>query len=640
MEQNTKSLISQEIHNSISDNDSNFIDEKSIINQSDLDVCHHTINNSEELKSLDKSNNNNNTLNNSNINNSNMNKNKFQSLKIKNPLKALYLLHRKSLDLSSVLSEQLYKKKQYFIKKNMKNIKLGQISSILLNKKKEDESRYYSISRRLTQLQKFYHMQYLFNCKLQLIFSIMSICSSIIEYECTVIESNTMNNHYIHTHKDKEKIINEHNINENLYDACHKVSLICSIFCFVSSILLWITIFYDFALFKQVVSGNKINYFKFIFEDNEILLYFIFNIIIFLPTSNPFSYGIELKLHNDKTNITYYVPLNAIFTSFSLFRFWFLFKYFLVTSNTYNQRSFRICKMNGVKISLGFPFKSNMALNPLIVDALLFLILLFVCSYDIRIFERYLDEVVIFQMGNFYNDLWCIFLSMTTVGYGDITPNTEFGRLFTIVGCLFGTFLVSLVVVSVSSYLNISGSELNAYKVLEKSYLIEERKKKAVKAVLNYFKSRKSLRKLNKKDIEKNAQKYAKTVGKSLEDFKEVDNVFMKTFTIVNEYDNIIEHLRFVEDNVNRGQKKVDKIIELLNKLNACFNKPLEQNKKNKFYSYEKNDEFLKNKNVKFSKTKTEIEKNEEEDEKNEDEKEKNKEEEEKNKDEEEENLE
>jgi hypothetical protein len=194
-----------------------------------------------------------------------------------------------------------------------------------------------------------------------------------------------------------------------------------------------------------------------------------------------------------------------------------------------------------------------------------------------------------------------------------------------------------LVVVSVSSYLNISGSELNAYKVLEKSYLIEERKKKAVKAVLNYFKSRKSLRKLNKKDIEKNAQKYAKTVGKSLEDFKEVDNVFMKTFTIVNEYDNIIEHLRFVEDNVNKGQKKVDKIIELLNKLNACFNKPVEQNKNNnKFHSYEKNDEFFTNKNVKFSKSKKEIENNEEE---NEEEEEKNKEEE-KNQEEDEEHLE
>jgi len=499
MEQNSKSIISQEIHNSIlSDNNNTFIDGKSIINQSDLDICHHTINNSDDLNSLNKSNNNNNTLNNSNMNNSNLNKSKFLNFKIKNPLKALYLLHRKSIDLSSVLSEQLFKKKQFFNKNTVKNIKLGQISSILLNKKKEDESRYYSISRRQNQLQKFYHMQYLFNCKLQLIFSILSICLSIIEYECTVIESNTISHHYIHTHKNKEKILTEHNINENLYDACHKVSLICSIFCLVSSILLWITILFDFVFFNQVVSGNNIKNIKFILEDNDELLNFIFNIVIFIPTSNPFSYGIEVKFHNDKTNITYYVPLNAIFTSFLLFRFWFLFKYFLVTSNTYNQRSFRICKMNGVKISLGFPFKSNMVLNPLIVDALLFLLLLFVCSYDIRIFERYLDEVVTYKMGNFNNDLWCIFLSMTTVGYGDITPNTEFGRLFTFVGCLFGSFLVSMVFVSVSSYLNITGTELNAYKILEKSYLIEERKKKAIKAVLNYFKSRKSLRKLNK----------------------------------------------------------------------------------------------------------------------------------------------
>jgi len=624
MEQNSKSIISQEIHNSIlSENDNTFIDGKSIINQSDLDICHHTINNSDDLNSLNKSNNNNNTLNNSNMNNSNLNKSKFLNFKIKNPLKALYLLHRKSLDLSSVLSEQLYKKKQFFNKNTMKNIKLGQISSILLNKKKEDESRYYSISRRQNQLQKFYHMQYLFNCKLQLIFSILSICLSIVEYECTVIESNTINHHYIHTHKNKEKILREHNINENLYDASHKVALLCSIFCFVTSILLWITILFDFALFNQVVSGNKIKNFKFILEDNDELLNFIFNIVIFLPTSNPFSYGIEVKLYNDKTNITYYVPLNAIFTSFLLFRFWFLFKYFLVTSNTYNQRSFRICKMNGVKISLGFPFKSNMVLNPLIVDALLFVLLLFVCSYDIRIFERYLDEVVLYKMGNFNNDLWCIFLSMTTVGYGDITPNTEFGRLFTFVGCLFGSFLVSMVFVSVSSYLNITGTELNAYKILEKSYLIEERKKKAIKAVLNYFKSRKSLRKFNKKEIEKNGQKYAKAVGKSLEDFKKIDNVFMKTFTIVNEYDNILEHLRFLEDNVNRGQKKVDKIIELLNKLNACFNKPLEQ-KKNKFNSDDKVDEFLTNKNVVINKGKKEDEKNNEEEERDEEEEEEN----------------
>ena len=604
MEQKTYSTISQEIHNSIlsNNNNNNYLDEKSIINQSDLDRCHHTINYSDDNNNSNLlNNNNNNTLNNNTINNNNNNNNnnnenlnfnnKNLNFTIKNPLKALYLLHRKSLDLSSVISEQLYKKKLFFIKKSMKNIKLGQIPSLLLNKKKED-GRYYSISRRQTQLQKFYHTQFLFNCKLQLIFSILSICSSIIEYECTVLESNTLNHHYIHTHKNKDDIINEHNISESLYNSCHRTAFLCTFFSLISSFFLWVTIFFDYLFFSQVLSGRKIDNFKFIIEDKNIFTKFICNVLFFLPTPNPFSYGIEIKFYNDKLNSHYYVPLNAIFTSFLLFRFWYLFKYFLVTSTTYNQRSFRICKMNGVRMSLSFPFKSNMVLHPLKVDAILFLLLLFICSYDIRIFERYIDESVNYKMGNFYNDLWCIFLSMTTVGYGDITPNTEFGRFFTIIGCFFGVFLVSLVVVSVSSYLNITGAELNAYKVLEKSYLIEERKKKAVKSVLNYFKSRKSLKKLSKKDIEKNAQKYAKTVGKSLEDFKEVDNVFMKTFTVVNEYDNILEYLRFLEDNVNKGQKKVDKIVELLNRLNACFKKSNE-----KVENYKINDEFS-NKNM------------------------------------------
>ena len=596
MDQNKKRTISQEIHNKISDN--NYNDQKSIINQSDLDVCHHIL--SDDLNSLVKTNNNNNSLNNDEINNNNTNNYDYLNFKIKNPLKAIYLFKKKSQDLTSVLSKELYNKKQYY-KKLTKNIKLGEISSILLNKKKEDKSIYYSISRRQTQLQKLYHTQYVFNCKLQVIFSILSICSSIIEYECTVIESNTINNHYIHTHKNKEQILNEHNIDENLYDACHKVSLICSIFCFISSISLWITILYDFVLNHQVVTGNKIKNFKFILEDNNTLLKFIFKIIIFLPTSNPFSYGIELKIHNKKTNITYYVPLNAIFTSFLLFRFWFLFKYYLVTSNTYNQRSIRICKMNSVKISILFPFKTNMFLKPLIVDVILFLMVLFICSYNIRIFERYLDEVLVFPMNNFYNDLWCILLAMTKVGYGEIIPNTIFGRLFTMVGCLFGGFLVSLFVVSVSSYLNISGCELNVYKVIEKSFILEERTKKGVKAALDYFKSRKKLRKLDKWDVEKKAQKYVKVVSKSLGDFKEIDNVFMKTFNSVNEYDIMFEHLMFLEYNVNKGQKKVNDIIELLNRLNACFNNNSEQNKNNIINSNEKTD-VLTNKNQEISK--------------------------------------
>ena len=58
---------------------------------------------------------------------------------------------------------------------------------------------------------------------------------------------------------------------------------------------------------------------------------------------------------------------------------------------------------------------------------------------------------------------------MTTVGYGDISPKSFFGRLNSIVTRLFGVFLVGLVVVSVTSYFNLEGIVSNIYKILLKS---------------------------------------------------------------------------------------------------------------------------------------------------------------------------
>ena len=92
-----------------------------------------------------------------------------------------------------------------------------------------------------------------------------------------------------------------------------------------------------------------------------------------------------------------------------------------------------------------------------------------VCSYDLRIFERYFDEFNDSNLGNYLNDLWCVFITMTTVGYGDISPKSLLGRIIIIISCMSGVFLVGLMVVSVTSYLNIVGVESNVYKILLKS---------------------------------------------------------------------------------------------------------------------------------------------------------------------------
>lgn len=39
-------------------------------------------------------------------------------------------------------------------------------------------------------------------------------------------------------------------------------------------------------------------------------------------------------------------------------------------------------------------------------------------------------------------------ISMTTVGYGDITPETNLGRVFTVIACFAGNFIIQLITIS------------------------------------------------------------------------------------------------------------------------------------------------------------------------------------------------
>ena len=47
--------------------------------------------------------------------------------------------------------------------------------------------------------------------------------------------------------------------------------------------------------------------------------------------------------------------------------------------------------------------------------------------------------------------MWLVMITMTTVGYGDIYPQTHFGRFFAVIACLIGMLLVSYLIVGVNS---------------------------------------------------------------------------------------------------------------------------------------------------------------------------------------------
>lgn len=70
--------------------------------------------------------------------------------------------------------------------------------------------------------------------------------------------------------------------------------------------------------------------------------------------------------------------------------------------------------------------------------------------------------------------MWCIFVSMTTVGYGDFYPKTHLGRFIVIIACVIGTYFVSMMMVFMTQKSILNETEFKAYKLITRLKLRKE----------------------------------------------------------------------------------------------------------------------------------------------------------------------
>ena len=451
-----------------------------------------------------------------------------------------------------------------------KDFKLGETTNMLLRKttieKKSTKEKKEKGNKKPSHTQDFYHTQYVFNCKIQLILALISVMSSVIEYENTVIRSHEYSLNYLHVYKVDESMRERYGIRKKYIDYSKIAGKFCSYITFTCSIFLWITIYFDEVIFYQLVNNKPLKNLYVIFESKQKFCSFISFIIFYLLAPMPMTYGIDCHFHSEKYDYNYKVPLNSIFTAFCLIRLYFVVKYYLVKSNYYNQRAFRAFKIYGLDISLGFPFKSALLLYPLTIDLILFLIFLFLCSYNLRIFERYLDIKSGTEFGHFYNDLWCIFITMTTVGYGDLAPTTEFGRIFVLISCFFGTFLIGLAVSSVSNCLLLENNEFTIFQILEKAISIEGKNEAELMMVMRYIKILKKL-KNKKNDSKEKIESYQKKMALFLEKYKIAKDYYLETCASFNDFDELMNYLDYVENNIVALEEKINSIINVFDKI-------------------------------------------------------------------------
>jgi hypothetical protein len=118
----------------------------------------------------------------------------------------------------------------------------------------------------------------------------------------------------------------------------------------------------------------------------------------------------------------------------------------------------KLCRSYGFSAGVRFTFKCQIIVNPEWTVLILFGSTVVILAYILRIFEIpfFRLDIKNNELDSLYNAIWLTIITLTTVGYGDIAPSTPPGRFVAMIIALWGAFLISLLVVTVSSVFDLS----------------------------------------------------------------------------------------------------------------------------------------------------------------------------------------
>jgi len=133
-----------------------------------------------------------------------------------------------------------------------------------------------------------------------------------------------------------------------------------------------------------------------------------------------------------------------------------------------------------------------MIVNPEWTVFIIFSTTVLIFSYILRVFELPyyrldVDSDNYKVMDRYFNSIYVCIITMTTVGYGDISPSTTPGKVVTIILALTGTFMISIVVVTVSSIFDLSDNQKMALRHIR----ITRRAAVIISSSIKYFLAKK-----------------------------------------------------------------------------------------------------------------------------------------------------
>ena len=419
--------------------------------------------------------------------------------------------------------------------------KIGKITDYIF---KKETNLFTGLSFEITKYIEFLYGKSMLNSFFQVVFAFVSILSGFIQYELS----------YKNTSQD--------NMNGSILTA--------EWICFITSIGLWMTFIFEYFIECELLFYVKKLPENMWRQDYNQISNMVKNIIIFLWHPNPIFHNQKFTIYNNKFNFDQELFTNSVMFSLCLMRLWFIFKLLVVFSDYSSARTQRVCRMNNFSVSFSFCMKALMQNIPYHVYGTLLVLCLIFCSCNLRVYERGLDEVSGLDFANYWNCIWCIIITMTTVGFGDYFPSSIIGRIIGIMACFNGVFLISMLVVTITNVLNLSNHEQNVYMILEKVTLESEKLEVARDLIAKYFNIIRKSKKEDKKSFEANNDKIKEMKYNFLRQynaFQDKKTEIESTYPPYSNYDAINENLTYLEGEFQNIEAKQGEISSLIEKI-------------------------------------------------------------------------
>lgn len=175
--------------------------------------------------------------------------------------------------------------------------------------------------------------------------------------------------------------------------------------------------------------------------------------------------------------------LSDYISAFMFIRFYFLFKSWFNYNKYRDAFSKTICKEHKFYPSNWFILKVMFNQKPALTTLITTIVMIIVITSWLVIFEieKFLVDTNTRTHSPLFGAFYLTMVTITTVGYGDITPETINGKFVIIIAAIWGIIQISFVVNMVTNLINLDDNETDAIQRINHS-------KVAAKAISNSFK--------------------------------------------------------------------------------------------------------------------------------------------------------